>query len=302
MTGRDHRSLGDTGRDDGLLGQSAPGDLARPSRPPPRRWRQCGWRRTWSPRQLERHRVDGDDVAGTGHGRALDRVDADAADADDDHGLARLHVGQVDRRAPAGGDPAADQGGLVEGDVVVQLDAGRLVHHGVRRECAETAHDAEVGAVGGVMAGGHVTDLASEDQKSAEVTQVRSARGAGRAAAARRHEAERHMVARLDAGHARTDLDDLAGALVPADDRQRAQPGHLGDLRRERDVAGDEVLVRVAQPGRGELDHHLALLGWIEDDVLHAPRGIGFPQNRGLGLHSSSSFSSRKMARYRRVW
>ena len=66
---------------------------------------------------LELHRVDGDDVAGAGHRRALDGVHADAADADDDDGLAGLHLGGVDGRAPAGGDAAADERGLVERDV-----------------------------------------------------------------------------------------------------------------------------------------------------------------------------------------
>ena len=102
-----------------LVGVGAPGELADQRLRPPR-----SWRRVWvAPKiggllALELDRVDGDDVAGAGHGRALHGVHADAADADDDDGLAGLDVGGVDRRAPAGGDAAADEGGLVERDVV----------------------------------------------------------------------------------------------------------------------------------------------------------------------------------------
>ena len=54
---------------------------------------------------------------------------------------------------------------------------------------------------------------------------------------------------------------------------------------RERQVTGDEVLVGVAQPRRGELDEHLTSAGRIELDLLDAPRSVDFPQDRGLGLH-----------------
>src|SRR5690606_23242414 len=111
-----------------------------------------------------------------------DGVDAHAADADDDHGLAAAHVSGVGGRAPAGGDAAADQGGLVEGDPVVDLDAAGLAHHRVGGERAEAAHHAEVLAVLGVVAGGEVGDLAAGEQEGAEVAEVLAAAGAGRAA------------------------------------------------------------------------------------------------------------------------
>ena len=63
---------------------------------------------------LEGDRVDGDDVAGAGVRRALDGVDADAADAHDDHRLAGLDLRRVHRRSPAGADAAAGQAGDVE--------------------------------------------------------------------------------------------------------------------------------------------------------------------------------------------
>ena len=61
--------------------------------------RRCGWRRRPGLLALELDRVDGDDVAGAGQGRALHGVHADAAGADDDDGLAGLHVGR--RRWPS---------------------------------------------------------------------------------------------------------------------------------------------------------------------------------------------------------
>ena len=62
-----------------------------------------------------------------GEAGALDGVDADAADAEDDDRLAGLDVGGVDRRAPPGGHAAADEHGLVQRQVVVDLDHGGLV-------------------------------------------------------------------------------------------------------------------------------------------------------------------------------
>src|SRR5215831_15730014 len=54
-------------------------------------------------------RVDRDDVPGTGQGGTLDGVDADAADAVDGDGVARLGLGRVHRRAEPGRHPAADE-------------------------------------------------------------------------------------------------------------------------------------------------------------------------------------------------
>ena len=71
---------------------------------------------------LELDRVDGDDVASAGVGRTLDGVDADTADAHDDHGLAGVDLGGVDRRAPAGADAATDKAGLLERQILGNLD------------------------------------------------------------------------------------------------------------------------------------------------------------------------------------
>src|SRR5580700_10451062 len=67
-------------------------------------------------------RVDGDDVLRAGVTRALHGVDPDAADAVDRDRVARADVGCVDGRTPAGGHAAADEYGLVQRQVVVDLD------------------------------------------------------------------------------------------------------------------------------------------------------------------------------------
>ena len=66
-------------------------------------------------RQLELRRVgiDGDDAPGLGLARALDHREADAAQAEHGHRIARLHLGGVVHRADAGGDAAAEQADLL---------------------------------------------------------------------------------------------------------------------------------------------------------------------------------------------
>ena len=233
---------------------------------------------------LELDRVDGDDVAGAGQRRALHRVHADAAAADDHDGLARLDLGGVGRRAPAGGDAAGHERGLVERDVRGDLDDRRLVHDAVLGERAEAAHGGDVVALVIVMAGGAVL-LATRQQRGAQVAQVLVAGRARRADAARRHERGDDVVADLEALHVRTDLDDLAGALVAGHDRELLPAHHGGDLGVEDHVAGDQVLVGVAHAARRELHQDLAVLGRVELDLLDLVLGVRRVQHRGLGLH-----------------
>ena len=81
------------------------------------------------------------------------------------------------------------------------------------------------------------------------------------------------------------DLDHLAGALVAADHRELLDAHLLWRLLGQRHVAGDQVLVGVAQAGADELDQHLAGLRRIELDLLDAPLGLRLPQDGGLHLH-----------------
>ena len=66
--------------------------------------------------------------------RALDHVQADAAQAEHDDIGAGLDLGGVDHRADAGGDAAADVADLVERRVLADLRQRDLRQHGVVRE------------------------------------------------------------------------------------------------------------------------------------------------------------------------
>jgi hypothetical protein len=74
----------------------------------------------------------------------LDGAGADAAHADDRHDVTRGDLAGVHRRAPAGDHTATEQAGLVEGDVLLDLDAACLVHHGLVGEGAEQAHQVQI--------------------------------------------------------------------------------------------------------------------------------------------------------------
>ena len=84
--------------------------------------------RQLAPRRID---VDADDHVGADHARALDHVEADAAEAEHHDLGARLDLRGVDHRADAGGDAAADVADLVEGRVLADLRQRDLRHHGV---------------------------------------------------------------------------------------------------------------------------------------------------------------------------
>src|ERR1035437_8063463 len=96
-------------------------------------------------------RVDGDDVLRAGVASALHRVDADAADAVDRDRVAGRDVRGVHRGSPSGRHPAADEHGLVQGQVVVDLDGGGLADHAVLAEGPDHAHGAVLAVRGPVI-------------------------------------------------------------------------------------------------------------------------------------------------------
>jgi hypothetical protein len=86
---------------------------------------------TWSAgTPYEGNRIDHDDLPGAGERRALDRIRSDPGAAVHDQTLPGSHARGLHRRAPAGGNSAAQQRGDVEGDVVGQLDTRVLGDHG----------------------------------------------------------------------------------------------------------------------------------------------------------------------------
>ena len=236
-------------------------------------------------------RVDRDEVLRAGEAGALHGVDADAADAGDDDRLTGLHVGRVDRRAPAGGDAAADEHGLLQRQLVLDLDHRRLADRAVLAERADHAHRAVVllraGAGEGETAAG---ELAGEDVR-AHVADGLLAGGAPAADAAVGDERADDVVARLHARDAGADLLDDARALVAEDHRQAGLEVAVGDVH-----------VGVAEPGVGVPDEDLALLRAREVELDDLDRLAGLVDDSSLGLHretSSSTMDTSHMQRWR---
>jgi hypothetical protein len=220
------------------------------------------------PGELALHgdRVDADDVHRAGVHRALHRVDAHAAQADDDHGVTRSDPAGIDRRAPAGRDAAGDERGGVQRQPGIDLHAGELTEQGVLREGADHAEATERLAVqpeGKGAAGQHAAG-----DRGALVAEVGPALRAEPAVPTGGQEARDDVVARRDAGDTRPHGGDDRGALVPADDR--VAPARVGV---------PQVLVGVAEPRVGHLDEDLprARIENLELDDLVL--GLRIPQD-----------------------
>ena len=100
--------------------------------------------------------VHGDDARGARQAAALDHREAHPPAAEDRDAGAGRDLGGVDGRAHAGHHAAADERGLVEGQVVVDLHRRRGRHHRLLGHAAEELHHvqvriAEVGAAGAVQ-------------------------------------------------------------------------------------------------------------------------------------------------------
>ena len=235
-------------------------------------------------------RLDDDDVLRARERGALDGGRADAADAVDDDGLAGLHVGGVDRRAPAGRHAAADQRGLLAAGSPgrsSRSDSTDTTVYGA--EGAQRDHRAEVLAVLAVVAGGLVGELAAAEQERAEVAQLRLALAARRALAAARDEAEDDVVADGEVGDAL--------ARPPMTSPAPSWPPMTGncDMPMSSAMSGGSAMSPVTRcssewhrPRGGQLDEDLARLRRVELDVLDAPVGVRLPQDGGARLHRLS--------------
>src|SRR5579859_5075236 len=221
-------------------------------------------------------RVDGDHVLRARVPGALHSVDADAADAVDRDCIASLHLRRVHRRAPPGGDTAADQYGLVQRQVVVHLDRRVLMHHAVLAEAADNAEPAIL-AARAAHREPPAGQLAVQDRR-APVADRLAAGGAVPADAAVRYERHHHVVARRDPGHAGPDILDDARALVAE---------HHGQPRLK--VAAHDVIVGMAQASVRISDQHLALTRTLEVQFLDLQPLAGLVDYGGLCLHRRSS-------------
>src|SRR5436190_9709881 len=218
--------------------------------------------------------VGGDDQARARQPRTLDRVEADAAATDHQHGRAGFDLGVAGHRTDAGRHAAADQRGLRPRHVLADRHHHLLRHHHFLGEGADARH--LVDALALVLdAQGAVVERAGR-HGGASNAQHGAALAAIRAAAAMGPEGEDHMVARLHRGDARPAFGDLARRLVARHDRHWRGP-----------VAVHDVPIALADARSLHLDPHFAGLGRIELAVDNLQRLVGLEQNGGL--HGISS-------------
>ncbi len=184
-------------------------------------------------------------------------------------------LGRVDGRTPAGGHAAADQHGLVQRQVVVDLDRRVLVDHAVLAEGAEDAHGAVLAAGPGereMLAG----QVALQDRR-APVADRLAPGGAVAADAAVRDERADDMVTGLHPGHARPNLLDDPGALVAEHHRQACLEVPVRDV----DVGMAQARVQVA-------DQDLAVLRAVQVELLDLDALARLVDDGCLGLHRLS--------------
>ncbi len=182
--------------------------------------------------------VDPDDLVGAGEPRALDHVEADAAEPEHHHVGAGFDLRRVDDRADAGGDAAADVADLVEGRVLADLGHGDFRQHRVVGEGRAAHVVVDAVAIDGEAAGAvghHALALRGADRRA----QVGLPRCAGFALAAFGRVERNDVIALLDRLHAWADIDHHAGAFVAEDHGK--QPFGVG--------AGTGEFVRMADAG-----------------------------------------------------
>ena len=102
---------------------------------------------------------------------------------------------------------------------------------------------------------------------------------------------QQDVIAHRDPGYLRADLEDDAGAFMPADDRERAWG-----------VTGDGVIVGVAQAARSKFDEDLTLLRWVKVDLFDLPRLVDAPQDGSAGLHTHTPKLNRTRALVSRIF
>ena len=205
--------------------------------------------------------VDRDDAARTREERALDDVEAHSTRADDGHGRAGAQPSGAEDGAEAGRHATAEQRRPVERNVLGDLRDGVFVDEHPLGE------GRDVEELGDVRAGAaQPLRLTATTAGAALAAQHHPAGGAVFTRAAEDRQAGDDVVAGLDIGDVRADLQDHAGSLV-ADDR-----GHPGAV-----FALHVVQIAVADTRRSGLDEDLAgsddvMVDVVDDDEIAGGR------------------------------
>jgi hypothetical protein len=226
---------------------------------------------------LGRIDVDADDAIGADQLRALDDIEADAAEAEDDDVGARLHLSGVDHRADTGRHAAADVADLVERGVLADLRERDLGHDGEVRERRATHVVVQLLAAQREAAGA-VRHQALALRRADRGAQVRLAAEAGLALPAFRRVQRNHMIARLQRRDALTHFPHDARALVSED--RREQP--FGVLAIER------VGVRVAHARSHDLHQHFPGSRTGQIHLMDLERAIRGDGDCSASLHGGS--------------
>lgn len=225
--------------------------------------------------QLLRHRVDRDDLHGSGNACGLDDIQPDAAAAEDRDRVAGGHVARVEDRAESGDHSTSDQGGELQRKVLRDLHYRPLGHGRQFGEGRDTGIVKDLLAAGRMEARPAIRHPPGEAHRRPHVAE-RGASAEAVFADATRHPPDRnHVVAfhdRLDALSHR--LDD-ARALVSEDD------GHLHRL-----VTLHHVQVAVTDSRRVHPHLHLPASGGRYHHGLEPQRGVRLMKNGGLGFHT----------------
>ena len=218
--------------------------------------------------------VDADDHVGADKAQALDDVEPDAAQPEDDGRCAGLDLGRVDHGADAGRDAAADVADLVERRVLADFRDGDLRQHRVVSRtstcpCSGAPSSPRREAAGAVRH--DPLALRGADGRA----QVRLAREARWAIPAFGRVKRNDVIAFLDARHPRTDIDDDAGPLVAKDSRKETL--RIGPRQCE--------IVGMADASRLDLDKDLSLLGTFKIELDDLERLGLFESDGGARLH-----------------
>ena len=149
---------------------------------------------------------------------------------DDDDRIPGPYAAGIERRAHACGNAASNEGGFVEGDVLLDLHDRILMCDNVRRESPEAAHGTDVpSACVDALA---TCQFLPRHYVGTHLAEVLESVRASLAPHARWDEREDDVVTLDDSGHPRADLLDDTRALMAADNRQGS-----------RQVGGNQVFI-----------------------------------------------------------